>query len=277
MNTLASRIKFKPRIKGEWLPIYIEPIHMSGERFTIAIAAIANTGDKHVFKTIDPNLIKAMYQGRSDEILGIIDFALTSLSQFIAQEKSLQHWQSPLSGIIKGKVTQAEGVEFEHIINQGIQRCSSLSGLYTGREEESDEQVVQEKRVRTAIRTCLIDINSDYKSCINKVIDLGDVRKRRYSFIYQKYVTNVAVVTNSPSSLNRALVKVIDINDLKEDSSSVFEEMEIIITAPMNKPINNSIVDQVKAEAERYKLGCVFINDSPEKTAEYIHKKVASG
>lgn len=273
MNTLASRIKFKPRIKGEWLPIYIEPIHMSGERFTIAIAAIANTGDKHVFKTIDPNLIKAMYQDRSDEILGIIDFALTSLSQFIAQEKSLQHWHSPLSGIIKGNVTQAEGVEFEHIINQGVQRCSSLSGLYTGREE--DDEQVQEQQVRTAIKTCLIDINSDYKSCINKIIDLGDVRERRYSFIHPKYVANVAVASHNASSLNRALVKVLDINDLKADPSSLFEKMEIIITAPMNKPIDNSIAEQVKAEADRYKLGCVVINDRPEKTAEYIHKKVA--
>lgn len=276
MNTLASRIKFKPRIKGEWLPIYIEPIFMSGERFTIAIAAIANTGDKHVFKTIDPNLIKAMYQDRSDEILGIIDFALESLNQFIAQEKSLQHWHSPLSGIIKGKVTQAEGVEFQHIINQGIQRCSSLSGLYTGQEEENDGKV-QEQRVRTAIKSCLININSDYNNYINKVIDLGDIRQRRYSFIHQKYVANVAVAANSGSSLDRALVKVIDINDLKEDSSSVFEKMEIIITAPMNKPINNSIVAQIKAEAERYKLGYTIINDTPEKTAEHIHKNVVAG
>jgi len=186
----------------------------------------------------------------------------------------LQHWHSPLSGIIKGKVTQAEGVEFQHIINQGIQRCSSLSGLYTGREEENDEQE-QEQRVGSAIKTCLININSDYKGCFNKIINLNDARKRRYSFIYQKYVTNVAVATNS-ASLDRALVKVIDINDLKEDLSSVYEKMEIIITAPINKPTNNSIVDQVKAEAERYRIGCVIIDDSPEKTAEYIHKKVAS-
>lgn len=275
MNALASRIKFKPRIKGEWLPIYIEPIHMSGERLTIAIAAIANTGDKHVFKTIDPNLIKAMYQNRSDEVLGIIDFALASLSQFIEREKSLQHWQSPLSGIIKGKVTQAEGIEFQHIINQGIQRCSSLSGLYTGREEENDEQV-QEQRVTTAIKASLINMNSDYKDCFNRIINLNDARKRRYSFIYQQYVTNVAVAANS-ASLDRALVKVIDINDLKEDLSSMYEKMEIIITAPMSKPINSSIVDQIKAEADRYKLGCVIIDDSPEKTAEYIHKKVAGG
>ena len=275
MNTLASRIKFKPRIKGEWLPIYIEPIHMSGERFTIAIAAVAKTGEAYVFKTIDANLIKAMYQDRSDEILGIIDFALESLNQFIAQEKNLQHWHSPLSGIIKGKVTQAEGVEFQHIINQGIQRCSSLSGLYTGREEEHDEQE-QEQRVGSAIKECLIKINPSYKSCINKIIDLNDARRRRYSFIYHQYVTNVAVAANS-ASLDRALVKVLDINDLKEDLSSVYENMEIIITAPINKPINSSIVDQVKAEADRYKLGWVIIDDIPEKIAEYIHKKVAGG
>jgi hypothetical protein len=274
MNTLASRINKSPRIKGEWLPIYIEPIHMSGERFTIAIAAIANTGDVHVFETIDSNLIKAMYQDRSDEILGIIDFALASLKQFIEQEKSLQHWQSPLSGIIKGKVTQAEGVEFQHIINQGVQRCSSLSMLYTGREEKNDEQV-QEQRVGSAIKTCLININSNYKNCFNRIVSLNDARNRRYSFIYQKYVTNVAVATNN-TSLDRALVKVIDINDLKEDPSSEFEKMEIIITAPINKPINSSIVDQVKAEADRYKLGCVIIDDIPEKIAEHIHKKVAN-
>lgn len=276
MNTLASRIKFKPRIKGEWLPIYIEPIHMSGERFTIAIAAIANTGEVHVFKTIDTNLLKAMYQDRSDEILGIIDFALTSLDQFIAQEKSLQHWQSPLSGIIKGRVTQAEGVEFQHIINQGIQRCSSLSRPYTGQEDENDGQD-QEQRVGTAIKTCLININSNYKDYVNKVINLGDVRERRYSFIHPKYATNVAVASHNASSLNRALVKVLDINDLKTDPSSVFEQMEIIITAPMNKPINNSIVEQVKAEAKRYNLGCVIIEGNPEKTAEFIHKKVVGG
>lgn len=272
-NTLASKIKFKTRIKGEWLPIYLEPIHMSGEKFTIAIAATADNGEAHVFKTISSNLIKAMYQDRSDEILGIVDFAISSLNQFIEREKSLQHWHSPLSGIIKGKVIQAEGVEFQNIINQGVQRCSSLSGLYTGLEEDNDEQI-QEQRVTTAIRTSLIKINSSYKEYINKVIDLGDVRERRYSFIHPKYAVNIAVA-NDNFSLNRALVKILDFIDLKEAPSSAFDKMEIIITAPMNKPINNSIVDQVMAEAKRNNLECV-IKEKPEKTAEYIHQNIVN-
>lgn len=271
-NTLASKIKFKTRIKGEWLPIYLEPIHMSGEKFTIAIAATAENGEIHVFKTISPNLIKAMYHDRSDEILGIVELVISSLNHFLEQEKSLQLWHSPLSGIIKGKVTQAEGVEFQHIINQGIQRCSSLSGLYTGLEEDNDEQI--QERVTTAIRTSLIKINSNYRDFINKVIDLGDVRERRYSFIHPKYAANIAVA-NDNFSLNRALVKILDFIDLKEAPSSAFDKMEIIIAAPMNKPINSLIVDQIEAEAKRNKLECV-IKEKPEKTAEYIHQNVVN-
>ena len=106
-------------------------------------------------------------------------------------------------------------------------------------------------------------------------LNLGDVRERRYSFIHPKYAANVAVANHNASSQNRALVKVLDINDLKTDPSSSFEQMEIIITAPMSKPINAFIVEQVQAEAKRYNLGCVIIDGNPEKTAEFIHKKVA--
>ncbi|MFZ2725179.1 MAG: hypothetical protein WAX77_02890 [Methylococcaceae bacterium] len=273
MNSLASRIKTKSRIKGEWMPIYIEPIDLSGERFTIAIAAITEKNDVLVFRTIRSELIEFMYKERADEIIGLINFSLESLENFIKKENNLKYWTSPLSGIIKGDVRQAEGVEFKHIINQGIQRCSSLSSLYT-EQEERHEEIIHENRINSKIKKCLIDIDPKYNDFFNKSIDLGDVRKRRYGFVGCGYVSNIAVANKS---LENALVKVMDLNDLKNHPASQFDKLELIVTAPLNTNFNKKTSAQIIAESKLYDIDSVIINDSPMKTAEYIHRRVVNG
>lgn len=271
MNTLASRVQFKPRIKGEWMPIYLEPIIMSGERLTIAIAAICETGQTQVFRTLDNQLIKLMYKERASEIMGIINFSLTSLEHFVSKNKNLSYWKSPLSGVIAGKTVPAEGVEFKYIINQGIQRSSSLSKLYTGVEIEAEEDQVQE-RISTMVSNSLISINPVYKRYTNKTVDLGDEIERRYNFVNPDYVSNITVVDRS-SSYNAAVVKIVHLHDLKHDRLSSHNDFEMILTQNATKKIDVSVANKIKAESGRYNINCIILNESPEKIADYIHEK----
>ena len=162
MNALTAKmLALKPLIKGEWMPVYFEPIFMSGERITIAIAAISEKNDILVFNTLRLPIIKTIYKERAEEIIGLIELTTNSLHKFIVENKTLRNWTPPLKGIILGNITPAEGVEFKHIVNQGIRASSSFSVLYTGLENVKEEK--SHDRVTTAVKNNLIKMNKDYK------------------------------------------------------------------------------------------------------------------
>lgn len=271
MNALTARMAaLKPRIKGEWMPIYFEPIFMSGERLTIAIAAVSELGDVAVFNTIEKTMLKQMYKNRAAEIIGLIDLVTDSLSEFVTKHRKLNFWQSPITGVDKGNVMAAEGVEFKHIVNQGIRSCSSLSQhLYDDPIEE-----VNNERVTTAVKQYLVSRNKEYKKYINQVIDLNDARKRKYNVANPNYAANIITAVKGSHAVNSGLVKLLNLNDLKSDQLSAYQEYGIIVTKPFDKSIDTSVVKQIQDEAARYKLGCVVIDNQPEAVADYIHEKV---
>lgn len=273
MNALTARmLALKPLIKGEWMPLYFEPILMSGERITIAVAAISENNDTIVFNTLQLPIIKAMYKERAEEIIGLIDFITDSLRQFVIENKTLRNWIPPLTGVIKGKITPAEGIEFKHIVNQGIRASSSLSVLYTGLENVKEEKI--HERVTTAVKDNLISINKEYRKYLNKPIDLNDTRKRHYSFLNPNFTSNIVIATNGSYSINSGLVKVMDIIDLRSEPMWGFKKLEIIITKPLRKKMDEAVSKQIQDMAMRYNVPFFIIDSTPIDIAQHIHEKM---
>jgi hypothetical protein len=252
------------------MPVYLEPIFMSGERITVAIAAVS--GDESVVhQAIDHEMIRAMYQDRSTEILALVDLIVDSLHIFITKYGSLHKWNSPISGAYAGSVFNAEGIKLENIVNQGIQTCSSLSKPYSTipTEEKAHEQV------RTLVKEGLITLNKQYKEFLNKPIKLSNNRQKIYSFVHPKLTTNIVVAGRGTHYKYSGLVKMMDINALKIDPFSQFESIGLIITKPVDRPLYKSFVDEMIDESDLYGIQCTVIDDKPESIAEYINSVVA--
>lgn len=271
MNALRARIsQLKPRIKGQWMPVYLEPIFMSGERITVAIAAVS--GDESVVhQALDHEMIRTMYQDRSAEISALVDLIVDSLQIFVTKYGSLHKWNAPIAGAYSGGVFNAEGVKLENIVNQGIQTCSSLSKPYSilPTEEKAHEQV------RTLVKEGLITLNKQYREFLNKPVKLSNNRQKIYSFVHPKLTTNIVVAGRGTHYKYSGLVKMMDINALKIDPFSQFESIGLIITKPVDRPLYQSFVDEMRDESDLYNIPCTVIDDKPECIAEYINSIVA--
>jgi hypothetical protein len=248
------------------MPVYFEPVFKSGERITIAVAAIS--GDQSiVFETLDSVTIRAMYKNRAVEISNLIELVTDSLRLFIAKYSSLYNWNPPISGVFSGHIANAEGIRFEHIVNQGVQSCSSLSSLYTPDEAEDVSHI----QVRTLIKNTLLAINEGYKDCLNKSVSFENGRSKTYGILHPKLASNIVVATRGTNSENSGLVKMMDLNALKLNPFSEFTSIELIVAKPVGKVLCNEYVNKIKDESSFYGIKCIVVDDAPESIAEYIN------
>ncbi|MDD0471371.1 hypothetical protein PFI49_11225, partial [Streptococcus pneumoniae] len=55
-----------PNVQAIWAPLYIEPMHGSGERIVIATAAVDGSGAFHVQATLSGRVLQCMYGDRAE-------------------------------------------------------------------------------------------------------------------------------------------------------------------------------------------------------------------
>ncbi len=283
MNTaLGNFIKQSPTYKGEWMPVFLEPIPLSGERVTICIAAIGHDNIYKIVQTISTVQMKCLYGSSWQNINGIITWTLDSIRLHLHNTGSLENWNPGTTGIYTGKINPSRSSNIEGIINQGIRMVASLASIIDS--DDAEEPVVVQETFYNAVRNALLDINSNYKDCINKKIMLNDTRERYYGFASKNYIANYSAIAFG-ASLNTALVRIMDLEDLVLDNFYNHENLDMIVAPPIgfidNALINDQVrqtqadlMQQAKSEASKRNIRCEII-DTPQKVAEYLHKKAA--
>lgn len=279
---LSNLIKQSPTYEGEWMPVFLEPIPLSGERVTICIVATGHDNTYKIIQTISTKQIKYLYGSSWQNINGIIAWTLNSIDLHLRKTCRLLSWSPRTGGVYAGKITSARSCNIEGIINQGIRMAASLAVIIDN--DDIEEPIVQE-HFYSAVRNALLDINSNYKDCINKKIMLNDTRERYYGFASKNYIANYSAIASAGASLNTALVRIMDLEDLVLDDFYNNEDLEMIVAPPIgfidNALINDQVrrtqadlMQQAKSEASKRNLRCEII-ETPEKVAEYLHKKAA--
>lgn|GEM_PF-1859680 len=282
-TVLGSLITQSPTYTGEWMPVFIEPIPLSGERITACIAAVGADGKNALHATLDHRKLKHLYGSASANIQGIINLILESLQHHLNAQQPLSAWQPPLDGAYPGRIRQARSASLEGIINQGIRTVASLAEPID-LEAESTPDLVQEK-FSTAVRDALLEINSQYRDCINRRIMLNDTRERYYGFTGKNYIANYAAIANAPISLQAACMKIMDLEDLALDEFSSIETLEMIIAPPINflsnpdtraevKKSQRQLMEQAKEAAKKRQIHYAIL-ETPQAVAAHLHQKAA--
>lgn len=259
MNPFDLAFPDMPTYEGQWQPIYFEPVVGSGERITIAVAAIGSTGEFKVVQAIRTELLECLYGINANRIHSMINLIITSSNNYIKKNQTLSSWPAPFDGVILGPPTRALDTELNGIIKQAITFSSSLSSLALDAEREDDEQV-QPKRYAAQfsknIQNELNQINPKLLESFNQKIQVSDSDvMTTYGFMNDQYVSNFGLLipTRMSNSLNSIKAKLFDIEVLKKSNYLMIpESFEVIIGAPsLSDPtLSDKAIHRVKNTLE---------------------------
>ena len=99
MNALEHLFPKAPSYKGFWHAIYLEPIVGSGERVTIAVAAIGEDKSFKVIQAIRTELLDCLYGMQAKNIQNMINWLIESANKFITESGFLNGWSPPFEGV----------------------------------------------------------------------------------------------------------------------------------------------------------------------------------
>lgn len=117
-----------PKVRGNWRPMYLEPIFSSGERLTIAIV-LAVENRAIIKSVIRPDVLKWLYGSKAPNIRGLVELCVDSLYGHIGKKRTVESWRSPITGIFLGPVREAAANSPEGILEQAIHFSASLSAV----------------------------------------------------------------------------------------------------------------------------------------------------
>lgn len=282
-SDLGNLITQSPRYSGEWMPVFIEPILLSGERITIAIAAVGSDAEYTLHVTLTLQKLKCLYGASAKQINGLIELTLQSLKQHLDQGRLLTEWSPPLDGFYPGNTRKARSTGLTGIVNQAIRMVSSIDEPLENESSCLDDS--DQTKYMDAVRKALLQLNPAYKDKIQRHISLNDSRQRHYGFVGKNYIANYAAVANSPISFHAAMVKIMELEDLLLDNFYNADELEMIVSPPVtltnpqvigknNQRIQHQFMEDAQTEAKKRKISCQIIK-TPGEVAKYLHTKAA--
>lgn len=137
-DSLLGKMPEMPTYKASWAPLYLEPMMASGERITIAVAALGEDGFAMVRSALRPEKAKAMYADKSDPFIALIKTAIDSLQFHLNTKQTFEGWGRPFSGLELGKQRSALSSDMIGVLRQAVALTASLSALDFDTPEEKD-------------------------------------------------------------------------------------------------------------------------------------------
>lgn len=115
-----------PEYKADWSALFWEPISTSGERITVAVA-VQSDSDWHVRQILEPAMVRCM-TGMKD-LLAPVEFAIANLTKHLDEHRSLQAWNSPVSGLMLGPVESTHAQNLTDAVRMAVQDSAFFGRL----------------------------------------------------------------------------------------------------------------------------------------------------
>ena len=124
-----------PAYRAAWTPIYMEPIIGSGERVTVAIAAVAEDGSYTVLPVLREDSLRCFPGDGASKLLDLADLCVTSARAHLEHAGTMEGWNPPLEGITAGRATEAHADDMPGILKMAIHDSAFLALLAASAEE----------------------------------------------------------------------------------------------------------------------------------------------
>lgn len=237
MTSVEDLFPSEPALSGSWQSIYIEPVVGSGERISIAVAAVAG-GQYKIIQSIRPELLDCLYGSKSGEIQSMISWIIESANQELCKARSLNNWTAPVSDVTLGDIHAAADENINAILKQGVRFSSSLStlALEADREEDDTQPKPYSERWTKSIIEEMERVNplliNNFKT---RVRLSGSEILTTFGFVNEKYASNFGLLipTRLSNSLNTLKARVFDLEAFKKSDNLIKPSCyEIIVGTP---------------------------------------------
>lgn len=129
MAEFAVHFPAVPSVSGYWAPVYLEPMHGSGERLTAVVACKTEDGQLGVELAVRSRVLKCMYGDHGDRVFGMARLIRDSLQEHFAIGGAFDNWLPPTRNCYMGPVRIALGDSVENILTKAAKLTASTSGV----------------------------------------------------------------------------------------------------------------------------------------------------
>lgn len=128
-DSLLGSLPQQPSYTGQWAPVYLEPMMGSGERLTVAVAAIGDDGQVDVRQAIRPHVLEAMFGEQNGKISKLVGLVIANLRAHASLTREFPGWKPPISGVTLGKVRPTRSSDISGLLRQAVAMTASLAAL----------------------------------------------------------------------------------------------------------------------------------------------------
>lgn len=114
----------------------------SGERLTVAVAAIGESHDVRVHPAIRPHVLESMFGSKSAGLAKLIDVIAASLQAHIETTGGFAGWKPPISGVTMGPIRNTRSTDLTGILRQAVAMTASLAALDLADPGEKDAEII---------------------------------------------------------------------------------------------------------------------------------------
>lgn len=293
MNNFDKLFPGLPSCHGKWVSIYLEPIIGSGERISVAVAAIDSQNKYRVTQAIRSELLDCLYGKQAKNIQNFIDWIIQSYSSSIEKSNSLADWIPPFSGVSVSDIRAAADNNINGILRQAISFSASLSTLALEAEREEENDTAPHKNNETwvaSISDLFQSYNLDARRFFNQKLQVTSTSEisTTYGFLTDKYVSNFGVLSplRPGQSINTVKTKLYDLIALQKSDLVFFdkpESYEIILNTPnlLDPSISARNQDKLSETIDHLTTLCksdgvnLMQMNNPEDAARYLAGKAA--
>ncbi|MFZ5959820.1 hypothetical protein ACOXVJ_20155 [Pseudomonas knackmussii] len=137
-----------------WAPIRVEPIAMSGEAITVAVAIIGEPGTRpHIISALSEDVVTSVFGPHAPSLIGIARTASDSLFQHLEKTNDFKSWIPPISGVSLGDIEEGQGNSIEEIARQALRASACLSAMTE--EFRSQEKKSEKNRLVSSVKRAM--------------------------------------------------------------------------------------------------------------------------
>jgi hypothetical protein len=118
-----------PIYHATWTPVYLEPISGSGERITVALAAVDADGVGHVQPTLRQDTVKCFLGDQAPQLIRLADGCVESLVAHFASKQPLSAWRPPLGGVVLGDPVETYAPDLAAVFRMAVRSSAFLATL----------------------------------------------------------------------------------------------------------------------------------------------------
>lgn len=223
-NTELNTFPALPDFHVNWAPVHMEPIMGSGEKFTIAIAAIDEGGIPTVLPVLDFKRTQCLLGKRAKDFSSIVNLCIDSLKDYVSLVGKMDEWSAPLEGISLGPTRLMHSISLESAMQLIIQKSAFLgdSEIMFNEELEDDERKPsQDDPWQMQIKESMKKLHPEFLNNFKRKFRVTpDSRETAIDFLGIRYAANFGRLLPGNKDLLRTLketkVKLWDIASLKD-------------------------------------------------------------